>query len=418
MKTYLFNYNRMKYFLFLFFCSSSFGIAQTQNDTSKLTRSSPDTSKVQMNMDAVYNRPFLKYGKMPVAIGGYMEANTLYASTDGISEGFSFQMRRLTLFVSSSIHTKIKFLSEIEFEDGAKEINVEFASLDVLVHPLLNFRGGIIMNPIGSFNQNHDGPRWEFVDRPISATQLLPATFSNVGFGFYGKMYKPNIVWAYECYLTNGFNENIIGNSQNKTYLPATKLDRERFEESFNGEPLLTAKTSFRYKKVGELGLSYMGGVFNKYQDDGLVLDKKRRVEVFAIDFSSQVPVLNTTITSEVAWVLVDVPETYTQQYGNKQYGGFLDIVQPIIRKKMFGFEKASLNAAVRFEYVDWNAGRFRETDTPIADEIVGIVPGLSFRTSPQTVLRFNYGYQWQKDLIGNPAARTAFMEFGISSYF
>lgn len=408
----------MKYFFLLFFCSSFFCYAQIQTDTSKLIRTLPDTSKAQMNMDAVYNRPFLKYGKMPVAIGGYMEANTLYAATDGISEGFSFQMRRLTLFVSSSIHSKIKFLSEIEFEDGAKEINVEFASLDVLLHPLFNFRGGIIMNPIGSFNQNHDGPRWEFVERPISATQLLPATFSNVGFGFYGKMYKPNVVWGYEFYLTNGFNDNIISNRQNKTYLPATKLDRERFEESFNGEPLFTAKTSFRYKKIGELGVSYMGGVYNKYQDDGMVLDKKRRADVIAIDFSSQLPVLNTNIVSEFAWVFVDVPQSYTQQYGNKQYGGFLDIVQPVIRKKMFGFEKASFNAAIRFEYVDWNVGNFRETNKAIADEIVGVVPGVSFRTSPQTVLRLNYGYQWQKDLIGNPAARTAFIQFGISSYF
>lgn len=408
----------MKRRLILFFCSFFSCFAPAQSDTSKLIRNTPDTSKVQMNMDAVYNRPFLKYGKIPVAIGGYMEANTNYMSTDGISEGFSFQMRRLTLFVSSSIHSKIKFLSEIEFEDGAKEINVEFASLDILLHPLFNFRGGIIMNPIGSFNQNHDGPRWEFVDRPIFATQLLPATFSNVGFGFYGKIYKPQVVWTYECYLTNGFNDNIIGNRENKTFLPATKLDPERFEESFNGEPLTTVKTSFRYKKIGELGLSYMGGVYNKYQEDGLILDKKRRVDVLAIDFSSQLPRLNTTILSEFAWIFVDVPESYTQQYGNKQYGGFIDIVQPIIRKKMIGFEKASFNAAIRLEYVDWNAGRFRETGKPIAEEVVGIVPGISFRTSPQTVLRLNYGYQWKKDVLGNPATKTAYLQFGISSYF
>jgi hypothetical protein len=31
-----------------------------------------------------------------------------------------------------------------------------------------------------------------------------------------------------------------------------------------------------------ELGLSYMGGIYNKYQEDGLVLEKKRRVNVFA----------------------------------------------------------------------------------------------------------------------------------------
>ena len=408
----------MKNKILSFFLTLLVFTTQAQMDSTKIKRAPTDTSKMLMNLDAVYNRPFLQYGKIPVAVGGYMEANTHYAVTDGTTEGFSFQMRRMTLFVSSTIHRKIKFLSEIEFEDGTKEINIEFAALDIQLHHLLNFRGGIIMNPIGAFNQNHDGPRWEFVDRPISATQLLPATFSNVGFGFYGKTYKPNYVWTYELYLTNGLNDNIIANGENKTFLPATKLDPNRFEESFNGVPLTNAKTALRIKKIGELGLSYMGGVYNKFEEDGLSLDKKRRADVFAIDFNTSLPKINTVITTEFAWTFIDVPNTYSQQFGKKQQGGFIDIVQPLIKKKMFGFEKASLNIAVRAEYVDWNIGKFKETGGNISDEIFAIVPAISFRTSSQTVLRLNYRYEWRKDLLGNPSAQTAAIQFGVSSYF
>lgn len=409
----------MKYYIItLSFIIACITTLQAQGDSVKIARTTGDTSKPLLNMDAVYNRPFLQYGKIPVAIGGYVEANTNYSVTDGINEGFSFQMRRMTLFVSSSIHQKIKFLSEIEFEDGTKEINIEFAALDVQFHPLLNFRGGIIMNPIGAFNQNHDGPKWEFVDRPISATQLLPATFSNVGFGFFGKLYKPKFVWAYEAYLTNGLDDQIIANTQNKTYLPATKLNVNRFEESFNGEPLISLKTSLRYKRIGEIGISYMGGVYNKFQVDGLILDKKRRADVIAVDFNTTLPKINTVITGEWAWTFVDIASTYTQQYGNKQYGGFIDIVQPLIKKKLLDFEKASFNAAFRIEYVDWNVGTFKETSTKIYDEVFAIVPGLSFRTSQQTVFRLNYRYHWQRDLLGNPAQKTASIQFGLSSYF
>ena len=120
-------------------------------------------------------------------LGGYAEINWQHIGTDGVSEGHQFQMRRMTLFVSSTINRKMKFMSEIEFEEGGKEIAIEFASIDVEFHPMLNLRGGIIMNPIGSFNQNHDGPKWEFTDRPISSTQLLPATWSTAGFGLFGK---------------------------------------------------------------------------------------------------------------------------------------------------------------------------------------------------------------------------------------
>tara|TARA_Y100001980_G_C14556926_1_gene354557 strand:+ start:195262 stop:195564 length:303 start_codon:yes stop_codon:yes gene_type:complete len=75
---------------------------------------------------------------------------------------------------ASSIHRKIKFLSEIEFEEGGEEVAIEFAALDVNFHPLVNLRGGIVMNPIGAFNQNHDGPKWKFIDRPIAATEMQP----------------------------------------------------------------------------------------------------------------------------------------------------------------------------------------------------------------------------------------------------
>jgi hypothetical protein len=389
-----------------------------QIDTTLLRRVARDTSRVKMNMDAIYNRPFLTAGKLPVAVGGYVEANWQHLGTNGISEGHQFQMRRLTLFVASSIYRRIKFLSEIEFEDGTKEINIEFASVDIEFHPLLNLRGGVVMNPIGAFNQNHDGPKWEFIDRPISATQMLPATWSNVGFGVYGKLYQNNWVYAYEAYLTNGFDDKIILNAENKTFLPASKQNPDRFEESFNGQPLLTAKTALKNKSVGELGLSYMGGVYNKFQDDGLRFDDKRRLHVIAIDFNTTLPLTKTWVNAEWAFVNVDVPDSYSQQYGEHQQGGFIDIVQPLIRKPIFGFERSVVNFAFRTEYVDWNKGSFRETGENIREDFVSVVPGLSWRPTSQTVIRLNYRYNWQTDIFGNPPVKSAGFQMGFSSYF
>jgi hypothetical protein len=406
--------------LFIFLLTSIFfsSTAIAQIDPALLRRTAKDTSGLLLNMDAVYNRPFLQLGKLPVALGGYVEANYQYLQEDGITEGHQFQMRRLTLFVSSSISKRIKFLSEIEFEDGTKEINIEFASVDFEFAPLLNLRGGIVMNPIGAFNQNHDGPKWEFIDRPVSATQMLPATWSNVGFGVFGKKYSKDWVYAYEAYLTNGFDDKIIDNAENKTFLPASKENKDRFEESFNGSPLLTAKVAVRNRKIGELGLSYMGGIYNKYEDDGLELDKKRRVNVYAIDFNTTIPKVNTYINAEWAWVNVDIPETYTEQFGRKQQGGFIDFVQPVIKKPVFGFEKSVINAALRFEYVDWNKGNFKSTGDNISDELFSIVPAISWRPTAQTVIRFNYRYNWQKDILGNPPAKLAGFQFGVSTYF
>jgi hypothetical protein len=408
----------MKKYYFLIIVLGCSPALFAQIDPSLLRRTPKDTGAIKMNMDAIYNRPFLQLGKLPVALGGYVEANYQYLKEDGISEGHQFQMRRMTLFVSSSIYKRIKFLSEIEFEDGTKEISIEFASVDFELAPLLNFRGGIIMNPIGAFNQNHDGPKWEFIDRPISATQMLPATWSNVGFGVFGKKYAKDWVYAYEVYFTNGFDDKIINNSDGKTFLPASKENPDRFEESFNGSPLFTGKVGVKNRKIGEIGLSYMGGIYNKYEDDGLVLDKKRRLNVFAVDFNTTLPKTKTYINGEWAWVHVDVPDTYTEQFGRKQQGGFVDVVQPVIKKPMMGFENAVLNLAVRLEYVDWNKGTFKSTGGNISDDVFAIVPAISWRPTQQTVIRLNYRRNRQHDLLGNPPKTMAGFQFGFSTYF
>jgi len=404
-------------FLLLVFIVISCSVS-AQRDTSLFKRVQPDTSGIRMNMDAIYNRPFLQVGKFPVTLGGYVEANTAYFSENGVKEGLSFQLPRLTLFVASTIRNRIKFLSEIELEEGGKEINIEFASVDVEFHPLLNLRGGVIMNPIGSFNQNHDGPKWEFISRPISSTTIIPSTWSTVGFGFYGKYARNEWVWAYEAYLSNGFDDKIINNSENRTWMPATKDNPERFEESFNGSPLVTLKTAIRHRKFGEVGLSWMGGVYNKFREDGIELDKKRRVDFLAIDFNTIAPHWNTYINGEWVWAFIDVPDTYSQQFGNRQQGGFIDIVQPVVKRTMLDWENATINLALRLEYADYNVGKFKQTGGNIYDQVTAIVPGISFRPSAQTVFRANYRYEWHKDLLGNPPVKVAGFQLGLSTYF
>lgn len=389
-----------------------------QSDSAFFSRVPKDTPGVKMNMDAVYNRPFLQAGKLPVSVGGYLEANSSYFGTDGVTEGLSFQLPRLTVFMSSTIRKRIKFLTEIEFEEGGREINIEFASMDIELHPLLNLRGGVVMNPIGSFNQNHDGPKWEFVSRPVSSTTIIPSTWSNVGFGLFGKYAFNNWVMAYEAYATNGFDDRIISNNQNRTYLPASKQNPERFNESFNGVPLFTVKGAVRHRRLGELGVSWMGGVYNKFVDDGLTIDRKRRVDLVAVDFNTVLPFLRTYMNAEWVWALIDVPSTYTRQYGSRQQGGFIDVVQPVLRRTMFGWENSTVNVALRAEYVDYNVGRFSETGQQISDHLFALVPAVSFRPSQQTVIRANYRYHWQHDFLGNPPSRTAGIQVGFSTYF
>lgn len=393
------------FFILLFF--PCFLPAQQLEDTNSL-----------MNMDAVSSRPSLGNDNAPVTLGGYLETNSYHRTEEGISEGLSFQARRLTLFLAASISERIKFLSEIEFEDGAREIEIEFAAMDVALHSLVNLRGGIVMNPIGAFNENHDGPKWEFVERPDVAVNLLAATLSSAGFGMYGKTHSGNWIFGYEAYLTNGLNSKIISNEKDRTFLPAAKDDSNRFIENTSGEAMITGKLAVKKRKIGELGISYMGGTYNKYEDDGEKIEDKAGFQAFAIDWNTTLSKTGTYIVGEAAWINVQIPKTYAQQYGNKQFGIFMDVVQPIYKTKILEWETATLNLAARLDYVSWNKGKLKKTNTQKGQKLVAFTPAISFRPTSKTVVRLNYRYEWETDLINNPPEKAATWYLGFSTYF
>ena len=410
----------------------SFRPAMAQIDSTLLKSAAPkDTLKRTLNMDAIYNRPFLQLGKSPISIGGYVESDWQYVSTSGISVGNQFQFRRFSLFVASTITSHIKFLSEIEYEDDptgdadgstGPQFEIEYAALDFEFHPLINLRGGMIVNPIGAFNQNHDGPKWEFTDRPIAMSQMLPDTWSTTGFGLYGKKYTKDWMFGYEFYITGGFNDSIIDNAQGKTFLPAAKSSLTRFESSASGEPSYNGKLSIRNAHIGELGVSYLSDIYNTWEIEGAPVDNKRRLQILDVDFNTTVPKLNTNIITEWAWIFVQTPPDYTPEYSNKQFGGFIDVVQPFYRGKFLDWDHATWNFALRGEYVDWNEGKFAATGRRMYNDTWSIMPAISFRPTPQTVLRFNYRHERTRDITGNTVGATigttAGFSLGLATYF
>ena len=147
-------------------------------------------------------------------------------------------------------------------------------------------------------------------------------------------------------------------------------------------------------------------------------IDEKRSASALAFDFSTSLLKDRLNITTEIAKVYVEVPATYSQTYGTRQLGAFLDFTATIFQHQMMGWKNAKVNLAMRFEYCDYNQGTFKETGGTIADDVWAIVPAISFRPSGATVFRFNYRFQTQQDLLGNPPSKTGVIQFGVASYF
>ncbi|MDP2160761.1 MAG: hypothetical protein Q8K02_09785, partial [Flavobacterium sp.] len=109
---------------------------------------------------------------------------------------------------------------------------------------------------------------------------------------------------------------------------------------------------------------------------------------------------------------------TYSQQFGSKQQGGFIDIVQPILNRTMLDREKATLNVDCRLEYIDWNVVKYNDTDGNIGEDLWSVVSAISFRPNSQTVIRLNYRLLKQRDILLNPPSMTDGFNFRISTYF
>lgn len=374
-------------------------------------RAQADTTLAQ---EGVYDRPFIT-SVGGTSVGGYIEGNTNWFVEDGVGEGFSMELRRFNIFLFSSISPRVRFLSELEFEHGTEEIALETAQVDVRIRPSLVLRAGILLPPIGYLNQNHDSPKWDFIERPLVTTEIIPSTLSEVGGGVYGKLAVGAGVLSYDAYVTNGLGDGVVENDAGRTHVPAGKRE-EQFAEDNNGSPAVSARLAFQRPGRGEVGVSWYGGAYNTFRVEGEEVDERRRVDLVAVDAGASVGPL--AVRGEAAWARVDVPDGLAEVFGSRQWGGHLDLILPVWRPTVPGYPGAVLSAGLRLERVDFNTGTFSSTGGPIGDEVRAVVPGLSFRPSPETVFRLNYRYAWTTDFVGNEPARSAGLQFGFATYF
>ncbi len=364
--------------------------------------------------DGIFNRPVVgSLGR--TAIGGYVEGNTNYAVEDGIGEGFSMELRRFNIFLFSSIGSRIRFISELEFEHGTEEIALETALIDVTINPSLVIRAGIILPPLGAFNVNHDSPRWNFVDRPLVSTQIIPATLSEVGFGVHGRLAPRGFGLTYDLYVTNGLGDGVILNAEGRTSLTDGKRE-EAFAEDNNGSPAISGRVAAQHARLGELGLSFYTGIYNSYRAEGVPVDQARRVSLFALDGITQVGPVE--LRGEAALASIDVPEDLRELFGHRQVGFHVDASMPVWKPRLRGFPSAALSADLRVEYVDRNVGTFSSTDGNIGDDVSAVVIGASFRPVNGTVFKANYRTQRTRDLLNNAAASLGAFQIGFATYF
>ena len=153
------------------------------------------------------------FGFGDVSLGGYFDTEYRdFENTDS-----TFQQHRWIINIGASLHDRLRFNSELEIEYGGPnipssdgEIKVEQAYGDFLINDYVNLRAGAILVPFGRYNLYHDSDLQDLTDRPILARDIIPTTWTEAGYGFFGD-FNPlpgneDLFLKYEVYAVNGLD--------------------------------------------------------------------------------------------------------------------------------------------------------------------------------------------------------------------
>ncbi len=310
-----------------------------------------------------------------LSIGGYGEAHFSNLISDKGSKTDIADNVRMILYAGYKFSDKIILNTEIEFEhakagDGQKgEVAVEMASLDFLLNPKFNLRGGLMLMPVGITNEQHEPTLYHGNDRPLVERQVIPATWREMGLGAFGELAEG---LEYKLYLVNGLDasnfdsKGIRGGRQNgakakaEDWAVVARLDYEPVlglnlgASTYLGDSGQGQEFGAAGKKANVFTQIYE--VHGQYKRNGLEL--KALASLLDIDDTD---------------LLGGVPERTTGWYGEVAYD-----LMPLFSAATTQY----LAPFVRYENIDYR-GSDQDVDLWAA--------GLSYKPIPNVVIKADY---------------------------
>ena len=153
-------------------------------------------------------------GGSTVSLGGYVDME--YRDLDNSDS--TFRQHRWIINVGALVGERVRFNSEFELEYGGPdaaggdgEAVVEQAYMDYLINDAVNLRAGAVLVPFGRYNLYHDSDIQDLTDRPLAARDIIPTTWTEAGYGFFGE-FDPvigtyeDLLLDYEIYVVNGLD--------------------------------------------------------------------------------------------------------------------------------------------------------------------------------------------------------------------
>jgi hypothetical protein len=325
------------------------------------------------------------------------------------------------------VSDRVKFATEIEFEDGGPdttggvsdekgEVKIEFATIDFLMTDWLNYRAGIILSPLGKFNLVHDSPLQDLTDRPMVNRRIIPTTLSESGMGFFGTFYPTEMSKIdYEIYAVNGFSAAEDGTVKDSgdSFLRSSRGSQK---SDNNTNPAIVGRVAFSPFLGLELGVSAHTG----YIDD----HDSNRLTIKAFDWTYQRGPFE--LVGEYAHAsierdgLLKVGTENSAEYNGDMWGYYIepryhfmpqflqDLAPTVFR------DDSTFTAVLRWGELNVNQTLPSDGDR----RKTRLTPGINWRYTEDTVFKAEYQVNWEAGRVTTHEESNNGLVFSVATYF
>ena len=360
----------------------------------------------------IYAKPFLSAPK--AVVGGYADVmyNNLSRQNLDNPSRHTFGQQRLVPFIYADITDHIKFATEIEIERGGPNapqgtdgsMQIEFAQIDYLVKEAINLRAGLLLMPVGKFNLLHDSPLNDLVDRPMVSRIVIPSTWFEAGAGIYGTLYPSSLSKLdYEIYAVNGMSQTAGAITDAGVRNARGSVSRDRDDNK-----AIVGRVAFSPR----LGIEVAGSGYHGAYKPSAGPVGTGRISIFALDWTLQRGPFE--IIGESAWARISnnnatgVAGSGIGPAGMQGYyiqGNYHFMPEFLKKWAPSHFSDAStFTAVVRWEQVDTDTDdRTRNATNTSGNkrELERLTLGLNFRPIEDTVFKFDWQFNTQKNASG-----------------
>ncbi len=368
----------------------------------------------------VYARP--GYSNPKAVIGGYMA--TEFEALDGPTnvrrnEPNSFDVPRFVVMFYSDVTERTRVAVEFEVEHGIGDAELEFAVIDHSFAEWINFRTGIVLLPVGKFNLIHDDPINDLTQRPEVAIRVIPGVLREPGAGFFGTVYPTRLSKLdYEFYVTqgmNGFSSDGTPRITNASGLAGARWQTTDIPSNLDN--------NMTQAYVGRIAYSPMLGVdlgVSGYHSK-IDPDSERSLNIGVVDWTFQRGQWEFLGEAAMSWAedndkdldgrFVGNPERMFGWYGQLNYHFMPKFVQDLAPS--YFTDDSIFTGVFRIDDVNTNLDLVgHEGDT------FRLTPGLNYRPTEDTVLKFEYQFNFEPHRIGSRKVANNGIILSLATYF